>query len=111
MGSQGERVKKIRQALNLSQTEFGNILGIGKQFISKIENNTSLLNNDKLVTLLVNYNTNINYILGGVGDMFIKAQQPAQDDDELAKKIKKVMLDTVLEYGGEDMVKKIFKNI
>lgn len=70
METQGQRIKKIRQELNLSQEEFGKIFDIGKQFISLLEKDKTQLNNDKLVKLLFDYNVNINYLLGGIGSMF-----------------------------------------
>lgn len=70
METQGQRIKKIRQSLNLSQEEFGKIFDIGKQFVSLLEKDKTQLNNDKLVKLLFDYNVNINYLLGGFGNMF-----------------------------------------
>lgn len=71
METQGQRIKKIRQRLKLSQDEFGKIFGISKQFVSLLEQDKTFLNNDKLVKLLLDHNVNINYLLAGVGDMFI----------------------------------------
>lgn len=71
METQGQRIKKIRQALDLSQEEFGKIFDISKQYISLLEKDQTQLNNDKLVKLLFDYNVNLNYVIGGVGSMFI----------------------------------------
>lgn len=71
MESQGERIKKIRQALNLSQEEFGEIFEIKKQFVYSLEKNKTSLNNEKLVKLLIDYKVNINYLLAGIGEMFV----------------------------------------
>ena len=89
--TQGERIKKIRQQLKLSQSELGKVLGIQKQFISQIERNIVLLNNEKLVMLLQKYNININYVLAGIGDIFIKLYQ-ISEDSELESKIQQVVL-------------------
>lgn len=70
METQGMRIKKIRQALGLSQDKFGEIFDIKKQFVSLLEKDKTSLNNDKLVKLLFDYNVNINYLLGGIGEMF-----------------------------------------
>lgn len=70
MTTQGERLKKIRRKLGLSQTELGEKLGFSKQYLSNIEADRNLMNNDKLVKLLVDFNVNINYLLAGVGEMF-----------------------------------------
>ena len=54
MDTQGQRIKKIRQALNLSQEEFGETFGIKKQFVSLLEKDKTFLNNDKLIKLRLN---------------------------------------------------------
>lgn len=71
MDTQGQRIKKIRQALNLSQEEFGEIFGIKKQNVSSLENDKIFLNNDKLIKLAVKYKISPNYLLLGIGDMFL----------------------------------------
>lgn len=76
MIEQGKRLKQIRQALGLSQDDLGSVLGISKQFYSNIETDRTKLNNEKLVLLCTEYDVNINYLLCGKGEMFIK-EQPA----------------------------------
>lgn len=85
MDTQGKRLKKIRQALGFSQDELGAIFEIKKQFVSSIENDKVFLNNDKLVKLLVDYNVNINYLLAGIGEMFIKQDNFNLSDSEEEK--------------------------
>jgi len=90
METQGTRIKKIRQALNLSQDEFGKVFGISKQFVSLLEKDKTYLNNDKLVKLLFDYKININYLLGGIGEMFIPPKFE-QAQKELALQIREVL--------------------
>lgn len=45
MTTQGQRLKEIRLALNMTQQQFGAVLGISKQFYSNIETDRTLLNN------------------------------------------------------------------
>lgn len=71
METQGERIKKIRQAIGLSQEDFGEIFSIKKQYVYSLEKDKIALNNEKLVKLLIDYKVNINYLLAGIGDMFI----------------------------------------
>jgi len=86
MSTQGKRLKNIRQALNLTQSELGERLGISKQFYSNIETDRTLLNNEKLVLLFKDYNVNLNYLLGGILPMF---NDKFEDDFEL--KVKNVL--------------------
>ncbi|MBR1754034.1 helix-turn-helix transcriptional regulator [bacterium] len=73
MNTQGQRLKNIRLALRLSQEEFGKIFDITKQYVYSLEKDKITLNNEKLVKLLVDYNVNINYLLCGIGDMFLNS--------------------------------------
>ncbi len=92
MIEQGKRLKQIRQALGLSQDDLGSVLGISKQFYSNIETDRTKLNNEKLVLLCTEYNVNINYLLCGKGEMFIK-EQP----DNFKNEVKQAILDLLKE--------------
>ncbi len=80
MSTQGQRLKKIRLELNLSQDELGKKLGVSKQYVSNIEADRNVLNNEKLVCLLSDFNININYILAGLEEPFISAKTSITDD-------------------------------
>ena len=86
MSTQGKRLKNIRQALQLTQSELGERLGISKQFYSNIETDRTLLNNEKLVLLFKDYNVNLNYLLGCISPMF---NSKTEDDFEL--KVKNIL--------------------
>ena len=67
-----ERIKKLRQALNLSQDEFGKRLGVTRGAITNIE-----LNKVEPKPLFVDlicreFNASENWIRTGEGEMFIK---------------------------------------
>jgi len=86
MNTQGERIKKIRQELDLSQDDFGKIFNVQKQQISSIEKDKLKLNNEKLELLCSQYNVNINWVLCGKGEMFITApQNTSANKDEIIK--------------------------
>lgn len=78
----GKRIKKIRQELNLSQSEFGKPFNCSKAYISSIERDLVPINADKLTSLLLIYNININYILADIGDMFIESKQVCDNESE-----------------------------
>lgn len=70
MNTQGKRLRKIRCALKLSQEEIGAKLKMSHELYSNIEDDLSLLHNDKLTALCRDYDVNINYLLTGSGAMF-----------------------------------------
>lgn len=94
MSKQGERVKKLRETLNLTQQEFAGIFGISRQFICDVEKNKKILNSEKLCILLGNYNANINWVLSGKGEMFL--DENTEKSEEVLKKSVKSLLK---EYG------------
>ena len=69
--TQGERVKEIRTALGYKQEAFAKLMGFSKQYLSRIENNTTQLSSEKILLMVTEFNTNANYILAGVGGMFL----------------------------------------
>lgn len=89
MSTQGKRLKNIRSALELTQEQLGAALGISKQFYSNIETDRTVLNNEKLVLLLKDYNVNMNYLLGGILPMF---NDKSDSLDDFEQKVKKVLI-------------------
>lgn len=85
MITQGEKIKQLRQSLNLSQDEFGAIFNIQKQMVSSLEKNKLKLNNEKLELLCSEYNVNINWLLCGKGEMFNAPENTAPDKSEVEK--------------------------
>ncbi|MBQ8847474.1 MAG: helix-turn-helix transcriptional regulator [Candidatus Gastranaerophilales bacterium] len=67
----GLRIKNIRKLLNKSQEELASEVSLTKQAISNIETAKSAPGINLLSKLLLDYNVNLNYIIGGMGDIFI----------------------------------------
>ena len=89
--TQGKRIKKIREALKLKQNEFRQIFNCTHAYISAIENDKTKFSTDNLTKLLSEYNVNINYVLAGIGEMFIQPYQMSEES-ELESKIQQVVL-------------------
>lgn len=79
--TQGERLKQLRNTLNLTQTELGAKLNMSKQYFSKAETNTIVLNNKQLVALCVDYNVNISWLLCGKGNMFNEPVENTKEEE------------------------------
>ncbi len=71
----GIRFKNVRKLLKKSQDELAIELGITKQAISNIENSKSLPGLLLLSKLLIDYDINLNYIIAGIGDIFIEKEK------------------------------------
>jgi len=70
----GTRIKFLRKHLNKSQEELANILGVTKQAISNMENSKSTPSPAVLYKLHTELDVNLNYIITGVGDLYISAK-------------------------------------
>lgn len=81
MSTFGTRLKSIREKLNLKQGELGAIFKCSHAFISAVENDKNKLSVDNLVKLLVTYNVNINYLLAGIGEMFLIEEQKLNKEE------------------------------
>ena len=90
MTTQGSRLKEIRLSLKLSQEEFGRKINVSKQYVSNLEANRNVLNNEKLVSLLLDFNVNLNFLIGGIGQPF---NPPQYEDvkDEILKQVETML--------------------
>lgn len=90
MTTQGNRLKKIRKALNLSQEEFGKKIGLTRGAIAAVEADGNKFSQDVLCKLIQTFNVNVNYFLVGIGEMFIPPKFE-QAQTGLALEIRKVL--------------------
>ena len=74
------RVKELRLALNLTQSEFAKSLGISQQTLSGVENEVRPLTDHTIVTICSVYGVDEHWLRTGEGDMY---PAPSDDDAEL----------------------------
>ena len=67
----GNRFKKVRKVLNMSQGELASFLGITKQAVSNIENSKSMPSISVMAKLASKYNINLNYLIAEIGDIIL----------------------------------------
>lgn len=73
-----ERLKNIRKALKLSQSEFGEVIGIQKSAVSKLERGETSLTNANIKTICREFDVNENWLRTGEGDMFVERTRDEQ---------------------------------
>ena len=86
MKNTGERIKRVRTILKMSQQDLANELNVTKQAISNIENSKCAPSLALLSKLLVDYNVNLNFIIGNVGAVFKLRGAVATDRDETRRR-------------------------
>lgn len=77
-----QRIKEIRNILNLSQREFGEKLGVSRDVISNIEYGRVGAKKVFVQLLCTTYNINEDWILTGQGEMFLKISSDEQNISE-----------------------------
>jgi transcriptional regulator with XRE-family HTH domain len=84
----GFRVKKIRKALHLSQTELADRIGMSRSFISQVEKGGLKCGYDFIYKLSDIFNVNLYYLVHGEGEMFgTENPRPSLDGKEVGEAI------------------------
>lgn len=65
-----ERIKELRKALKLTQTEFGDKLGITHSAIAHFEHGTVNMSPSTIKSICREFNVNEEWLLNGTGEMF-----------------------------------------
>lgn len=68
--TQGQRLRELRKALNLTLDKFGRPLGVGKTAVSKIENDENNLTEQMLISICREYKASEEWLREGTGEMF-----------------------------------------
>lgn len=76
----GERIKELRKALKLSQTEFGKRLGVSRDVINNIENGRVELKEYLIKTIVSVFNVSADWLRTGEGEM-----KSESDEDMLSR--------------------------
>lgn len=78
--TQGERVREIRKALNLTLERFGVKLGVKKSAISDIESGRNSLTDQMTRSICREYNINYDWLMSEEGEMFTDLPQTILDE-------------------------------
>lgn len=78
--TQGERIREVRKALNLTLEKFGSNIGLKKSSVSQIETGKNSVTEQTIVSICREYNVNYNWLLNGTGNMFNDLPQTVLDD-------------------------------
>ena len=76
-----ERLKLLRKSLGLTQTEFGEKIGLSLRGIVKWEKGESKPQQSTIKALVSTFNVNPDWLLNGTGEMFISNKNVEQDED------------------------------
>lgn len=75
MSNIGERIKELRKALKLSQTEFGVNIGVGLGVVRNLESSITLPSPAQIDLIVRVFNANRTWLETGEGEMFTEASR------------------------------------
>lgn len=78
--TQGERIREVRKALNLTLEKFGEQIGVGKSTISDLENERRSLSEHMTKSICREFHVDYIWLTSGEGEMFVES-----DDDFYAR--------------------------
>ena len=110
------RVKQLRQFLNISQEEFGKRIGITKSSVSNFEKGTRNMSEQTMKSICREFNVSIAWLKEGIGDMFTNLPETILDQlveeyhlDDFDKDLIKKYLD--LTDSEREVIKKYIKSL
>ena len=77
--TENERVKAVRQALGLSQQEFGSRIGIKISAMSYLESGKCRLTESNAIMICKEFNVSREWLLNGTGEMFLPESSDSLD--------------------------------
>lgn len=104
-----DRIKELRKTLRLSQTAFGERIGLGRGSIKGFDEKTTVPTSSQLVVICKEYNVNSDWLMYGTGEMFLERDSDDEinnflssiiDDDD--KSIRKRFILALSKFDGDD---------
>ena len=83
------RIKNLRKQLGLTQSEFGEKIGLKGNTITNYENNIRTPSDAVIYSICREFNVNEHWLRSGEGDMFLRLSR----NDEIAAYVARVMKD------------------
>lgn len=81
----GERIREIRKALDLTQTDFGKRIGLKQAVIGQYENNTRNVTDRAIKDICREFRISFAYLMYGDGEMF------SNNDAALKERVDRIM--------------------
>ena len=89
---ENEKIKEARKALYLTQQDVADVLGVSKQYISKVEKGLTELSKEKMAIFCSEFGISMEWLLLDKGEMIY--EEPVEPDES----------EEALEYGIIDKI-------
>lgn len=97
------RIRKLRKALNLSQQDFAEKIGLKQNAISYMEKSGSTVTEQNIKTICSQFNVNENWLRNDSGKMFLEEQKKQKEFFEIFNELSPLLQDYLLKTA-EDLL-------
>lgn len=121
LGTIGSRVKELRESLNLSQTVFGDRIGVSRDVVNNLERDRVNITDDRLILISKTYGVRYEWLKTGeepmyppeTDDLLVKVAKVMEGQSEAKRKLVEficdmpdALLDQIIEYYDKKMENK-----
>lgn len=90
------RILELRKSLNLSQTEFGEQIGMKASSVSDIENNRVQISDRTIIAICSKFNVNEKWLREGEGNMFLEYDKKHDEFFSVFQNLKEPLQDFLI---------------
>ena len=91
-----QRILELRKSLNLSQTDFGEQIGMKPSSISDIENNRVQISDRTIIAICSKFNVNEEWLKNGNGNMFLEYDKKHDEFFSVFQNLKEPLQDFLI---------------
>lgn len=91
-----QRILELRKSLNLSQTDFGEQIGMKASSISDIENNRVQISDRTIIAICSKFNVNEEWLKFGNGNMFLEYDKKHDEFFSVFQNLKEPLQDFLI---------------
>ncbi len=102
-----KRIKEVRQTLQLTQTAFGNAIGVSRDTIANIENSRIDIKDIFIKAICLKFNVDYTWLTTGIGEMFTHTISKPMTQGERVKEVRKSLGLTLEKFGARLGVTKV----
>jgi len=95
-----KRIKEVRQTLQLTQTAFGNAIGVSRDTIANIENSRIDIKDIFIKAICLKFNVDYTWLTTGIGEMFTRTISKPMTQGERVKDLRKNLGLTLEKFGA-----------
>lgn len=106
------RIRELRKALNLSQKNFAEKIGLKQNAISYMEKNGATVTEQNIKTICSQFSVNENWLRTGSGEMFLKSEKKQKEFFEIFDELSPVLQEYLIKTAKEllDTQEKLFNS-